>query len=42
MFKPELKYSRSGMPIISNEDIDTLGERMAVDFDHTSLLFPIQ
>jgi len=32
-----LKYSRSGMPVISNEDIDTLGERMAVDFDHTSL-----
>ncbi len=42
MFKPELKYSRNGMPIISNEDIDTLGERMAVDFDHTSLLIPIQ
>ncbi len=40
MFKPELKYSRSGMPVISNEDIDALGERMAVDFDHTSLFNP--
>ena len=37
MFKPELKYSRSGMPAISNGDIETLEERMAVDFDHTSL-----
>ncbi len=40
MFKPELKYSRSGMPVISNEDIDSLGEFMAVDFDHTSLFIP--
>lgn len=40
MFKPELKYSRSGLPIISNEEIDALGERMAVDFDSTSLLNP--
>lgn len=40
MFKPELKYSRSGMPVISNEDIDALGERMAVDFDRTSLFNP--
>ncbi|MCD7801905.1 MAG: ImmA/IrrE family metallo-endopeptidase [Clostridiales bacterium] len=40
MFKPELRYSRSGMPIISNEEIDALGERMAVDFDQTVLLNP--
>ena len=40
MFKPELKYSRSGIPVISNEDIDALGERMVVDFDRTSLIYP--
>lgn len=40
MFKPELKYTHSGMPVISNEEIDALGERMVVDFDHTSLFRP--
>lgn len=40
MFKPELKYTRSGMPVIFNEGIDALGERMAVDFDYTALLNP--
>lgn len=40
MFKPELKYFRNGMPIISNEEIDALGERIAVNFDHTALLNP--
>lgn len=40
MFKPELKYSRNGIPVISNEDIDVLGERMVVDFDHASLFNP--
>jgi len=40
MFKPELKYTHNGMPVISNEEIDALGERMVVDFDHTSLFRP--
>lgn len=40
MFKPEMKYSHSGMPVISNEEIDSIGERMVVDFDHTALLNP--
>lgn len=40
MFKPILNYSQSGMPIISNSEIDILGERMAVDFDNTILLDP--
>ena len=40
MFKPELKYSSTGMPIISNADIDNLGERMVVDFDSSALFAP--
>ena len=40
MFKPEFKYSSTGMPIISNADIDNLGERMVVDFDSSALFAP--
>lgn len=40
MFKPELRYSNTGIPIISNAEIDTIGERMIVDFDSSSLFNP--
>ena len=40
MFKPELSLSPSGMPFLTNQNIDSIGEQMAVDFDKAILLNP--
>lgn len=40
MYKPELKYKANGVPIVSNKELDQIGERMAIDFDPSLLLDP--
>lgn len=40
MYKPELKYKANGVPIISNKELDQIGERMAIDFDPSLMLDP--
>ena len=40
MFNPVLELSPSGMPVLSNQKIDLMGEQMAVDFDKAILLKP--
>lgn len=33
MFKPEIRYKANGVPVVSNKELDNIGERMAIDFD---------
>lgn len=40
MYKPELKYTSNGVPVVSNKELDQIGERMAIDFDPSLLLDP--
>lgn len=40
MYKPELKYKANGVPIVSNKELDLIGERMVIDFDPSLLLNP--
>lgn len=40
MYKPELKYKANGVPVVSNKELDQIGERMVIDFDPTMLLDP--
>lgn len=40
MYKPELKFKANGVPVISNRELDQIGERMAIDFDPTLLIDP--
>ena len=40
MYKPELKYTANGVPVVSNKELDQIGERMAIDFDPSLLLDP--
>ena len=40
MYRPELKHKANGIPIVSNKELDQIGERMALDFDPSLLLDP--
>lgn len=33
MYQPTLYLNSNGIPIISNEELDTLGERLVADFN---------
>lgn len=40
MYSPEFQMNQSGIPIVSGEELDVLGERLAVDFSSERVFIP--
>ena len=42
MYQPTLNLSSNGIPVVSNEELDTIGERYVADFSTTAIFSPTE
>lgn len=42
MYQPSLKIKENGIPIVSNDELDIIGERFIADFSPTALFSPME